>query len=164
MPADRDAALDQLISRYAITDLLHRYARLIDEQNFDAVTELFTEDCRAEYGTREGDTLNSSTEVVDWIRTQLRGVGATSHHISNVEVQFIDSDHAETVCYVYAWHAVEGAAVRPTVLGRYVDRLERSGGDWRIAHRQMFAHGMEQFPEGILRPLPLASNAEIGWD
>ena len=103
-----ETMLDQLVSRSAITEVLHRYARLIDEQDFDAVAALFTADCVAHYGAREGDTLTSPSEVIDWIRTQLRGVRATSHHISNVEIDFIDSDHAHLVfraaakrsCYV----------------------------------------------------------------
>lgn len=153
MPINADTALGQLVSRYAITDVLHRYARLIDEQNFDAVADLFADDCRAEYGVRADDTLNSPAEVVNWIRTQLHGVCATSHHISNVEVEFIDAEHAATVSYLYAWHQPDGTESRPTVLGRYVDRLKCEDGRWRIAHRQVLVHGVEQFPEGILRPL-----------
>lgn len=162
MPTDVNTTLDQLLSRCAITELLHRYARLIDDHNFDAVAELFTADCLAEYGVREGDTLHTPADVVDWVRTQLRDVRATSHHISNVEVEFIDPDHANTVCYLYAWHEVEGAPVRPTVLGRYVDRIERAGGQWRIARRQVFAHGLEHFPDGIMRPLPRTHNTDVG--
>jgi 3-phenylpropionate/cinnamic acid dioxygenase small subunit len=155
MAVESDSTLEQLVSRAAITELLHSYARHVDDRDFDQVGRLFTEDCLAEYGLREGDTLHSAQEVVSWIRTQLHAVAATSHHISNVEIDFIDRDHATTTCYVYAWHELDGAPRAPTVLGRYIDRVERTGGRWRIAHRQMFAHGAESFPAGIMRPLPL---------
>ena len=75
--------------------------------------------------------------------------------VSNVEIDFIDRDHATTTCYIYAWHEVDGAPRNPTVLGRYTDRVERTDGRWLIAHRQMYAHGVESFPAGIMRPLPL---------
>jgi 3-phenylpropionate/cinnamic acid dioxygenase small subunit len=151
-------ALDRLVSRAAITESLHRYARLIDERNFDALSEIFANDCTAEYGSRDCDVLRSSDEVIDWIKTQLRQVRATSHHISNVEIDFIDAHHAASVCYVYAWHDIDGMTAKAVVLGRYVDRFERTGQQWRITHRQLFAHGFEHFPADFIRPLLTADD------
>lgn len=153
-----ERALDRLVSRAAITESLHRYARLIDERDFDTLSEIFADECTAEYGSRGGDLLRSSSEVIDWVKTQLRQVRATSHHISNVEIDFIDADHAASVCYVYAWHDIDGMTAKAVVLGRYVDRFERTGQQWRITHRKLFAHGFEHFPADFLRPLPAAAD------
>ncbi|WP_111510835.1 nuclear transport factor 2 family protein [Mycobacterium kyogaense] len=152
MPAD-ESILDELGSRVAIADVLHRYARLIDERRVDAVADLFTDDCIAVYGSRVEDTLDSPNAISRWITAQLRSIVATSHHISNVEVHFDDPEHARTTCYVQAWHAVRDSSARPVVYGRYVDRLQRENGTWRIARRRMLVHGAEQFPAGILTPL-----------
>jgi 3-phenylpropionate/cinnamic acid dioxygenase small subunit len=154
MSVDLAAAVRELADRAAITEVLHTYARLVDERDFAAVAGVFTDDCLAEYGVREADTLYSSAAVADWLTLQLRDGTATSHHISNVQITFPDADHAETTSYVYAWHGAAGAAVGPVVLARYVDSFKRIPTGWRIAHRRMFAHGLVGFPDGILRPLP----------
>lgn len=155
MPSDElEQSVGGLVSRAAITDALRRYARLIDEGDFDAVADIFADDCTADYGIREGDMLCSPAGVVEWIKTQLRRVRATSHHISNIEIDFIDNDHAASVCYVYAWHSIDGMEVNMIVLGRYLDRFERADDKWRIRCRRLFVHGLEHFPADVLRPLP----------
>jgi 3-phenylpropionate/cinnamic acid dioxygenase small subunit len=153
MPIDVDIAVRELTDRAAITEVLHSYARLVDERNFAAAAGVFTDNCLAEYGVRETEILHSSAAVADWLTDQLLDGTATSHHISNVQISFPDADHAETTSYLYAWHRPQGAAVDPVILARYVDSFERTPTGWRIAHRRMFAHGLVGFPDGILRPL-----------
>lgn len=155
MSAETEAVIRELADRAAITQVLHTYARLVDEREYEAVAALFTDDCLADYGQGEGDTLRSAKEVTDWLTRQLRHMKVTSHHISNVEIRFTDADHADTVAYLYAWHILPGLDVDPVVLGRYVDRFVRTPAHgWRIAERRLFAHGLVGVPEGILRPLP----------
>jgi 3-phenylpropionate/cinnamic acid dioxygenase small subunit len=168
MPSDA-AAVRELTDRAAVTEVLHTYARLVDEREFAAAAGVFTDECLAEYGVRETDTLHSSAAVADWLARQLLDGTATSHHVSNVQISFPDADHAETTSYVYAWHGAPGGAVDPVVLARYVDRFERTPTGWRIAHRRMFAHGLVGFPDGILRPLsrrsrPASEHAVTGGD
>ena len=153
MPTDIDTAVCELTARAAITEVLHAYAQRVDERDFAAVAELFTDDCLAEYGIGETDTMHSSAAVVDWLNSRLADGTQTSHHISNVQISYRDADHAETTSYVHAWHRPPGAPVDPVILARYVDSFERTPTGWRIAHRRMFAHGLIGFPDGILRPL-----------
>jgi 3-phenylpropionate/cinnamic acid dioxygenase small subunit len=154
VPTDVDTAVRQLIDRAAVTEVLYSYARLVDERAFAAAAGVFTDECLAEYGIHETYIMHSSAAVADWLTSQLRDVSATSHHISNVQVSFPDADHAEATCYVYAWHRMPGTGADPIVLARYVDRLERTPTGWRIAHRRMLGHGLIDFPDGIIRPLP----------
>jgi 3-phenylpropionate/cinnamic acid dioxygenase small subunit len=151
------AEVRTITDRTAITEVLYTYARLVDERDFAAVAGVFTDDCLAEYGLREDDTMRSAAAVVGWLTRQLADGTATSHHISNVLIAFTDTDNAETTSYVHAWHGIAGAPVDPIVLARYVDRFVRTPTGWRIAHRRMFAHGLVGFPDGILRPLPRRS-------
>jgi 3-phenylpropionate/cinnamic acid dioxygenase small subunit len=153
VPIDLDTSVHELVDRAAITEVLHTYARLVDEREFAAAAAVFTDDCLAEYGVRDTDTLHSSAAVADWLTRQLLDGTATSHHISNVQIDLTDDDHAETTSYVYSWHRPPGAAVDPVLLARYVDSFERTPVGWRIAHRRMFAHGLVGFPDGVLRPL-----------
>ena len=153
MAIDADITVRELTDRAAITELLHTYARLVDERDFAAVAGVFTDDCLAEYGVHEADTLHSSADVVDWLTHQLADGTPTSHHISNVQISFHSADQAETTSYVHAWHGAPGAPADPVVLARYVDTVKRTPTGWRIAHRRMFAHGLVGFPDGILQPL-----------
>jgi SnoaL-like domain len=116
VPIDVDIAVRELTDRAAITEVLHTYARLVDERDFAAAAGVFTDDCLAEYGVRETDTLHSAAAVADWLTHQLLDGTATSHHISNVQISFPDADHAETTSYLYAWHRPPGAAVDPIIL------------------------------------------------
>jgi 3-phenylpropionate/cinnamic acid dioxygenase small subunit len=154
MSVDIDIAVRELTDRAAIAEVLHSYARLVDERDFPAVAGVFTDDCLVEYGVRETDTLHSAAAVTEWLTRQLLDGTVTSHHVSNVQIRLLDPDHAETTSYVYAWHGTPGAADDPVVLARYVDCFERTPRGWRITHRRMFSHGLIGFPEGILRPLP----------
>ncbi|HET7015098.1 MAG TPA: nuclear transport factor 2 family protein [Streptosporangiaceae bacterium] len=156
MSIDTDHAvseLTELSDRAAITEVLHAYARLVDERDFSAVAGLFTDDCVAEYGIRETDTMRSSAALAGWLTRMLADGTPTSHHISNVQIRFTDADHAESICYVHAWHGAPGTAPDPVILARYVDSHERTPAGWRIARRRMLAHGLIGFPDGILRPL-----------
>jgi 3-phenylpropionate/cinnamic acid dioxygenase small subunit len=153
MSIDVDTAVRELTDRAAITGVLYTYARLVDEREFPAMAEVFTDDCLAEYGVHEADTLRSSAAVTDWLTRRLSDGTVTSHHISNVQISFPEPDRAETTSYVHAWHGGSGAPVDPVVMARYVDSFERLPTGWRIAHRRMFAHGLVGFPDGILRPL-----------
>ena len=148
-----ELTIRELTDRAAITEILHAYARLVDEPEITAVATLFTDDCVAEYGIRESDTMRSSAAVAGWLTRMLADGTPTSHHISNVQIRFPDADHAESICYVHAWHGAPGTAADPVILARYVDGLERTPAGWRIAHRRMLAHGLIGFPDGILRPL-----------
>jgi 3-phenylpropionate/cinnamic acid dioxygenase small subunit len=151
--ADTKTALRELIDRAAITDVLHTYARLVDERDFAAAAGVFTDDCLAEYGISDTEIMHSSAAVSQWLASRLHGGALTSHHISNVQIGFADADHADAISYVYAWHRLPGVAEDPIIHARYVDRLQRTPTGWRIAHRRMFAHGLIGFPEGILHPL-----------
>jgi 3-phenylpropionate/cinnamic acid dioxygenase small subunit len=153
VPIDVDTAVQELTDRVAITDVLHTYARLVDERDFAGAAGVFTDDCLAEYGLQETDVLRSSAAVADWLTSRLPDGTATSHHISNVQIHLPDGEHAEATSYLYAWHRAPGADVDPILLARYVDRLVRTPAGWRIAHRQMFAHGLVGFPDGLVRPL-----------
>jgi 3-phenylpropionate/cinnamic acid dioxygenase small subunit len=136
--------LQTVTDRLDIADVLYRYARCIEERDFAGAAANFTADCFADYGKRATDQLNGSAAVEAWIGGALKHVVATSHHISNVTVRLTDSDHAEVVSYLHAWHQVP-APITPVVYGRYVDSFERTTDGWRIARRKVIAHGLTGF-------------------
>jgi hypothetical protein len=61
---------------------------------------------------------------------------STQHAICNELIE-LDGDTAHREAYFLAFHRLvrDGATVDLLFAGRYVDRLERRDGEWRIAHR-----------------------------
>jgi len=123
--------------RGEILDVLRRYARGIDRMDWELVRSCYHPDATDDHGFYSGD-VDGFLQFVDSDES-LRGFTATMHVLSNEQVE-IQGDVAHSECYCLAHHvAPAGHPWGPAlvVIGlRYVDRLERRAGMWRIAHRR----------------------------
>lgn len=136
----------QLSDLQDITDVLHAYARAIDDNRPADVAALFTEDVVLDYG---GDYTN----LVGRPLAQKFFAGGTSrlykrsaHHVSNVEIEFTSDDAANSIAYVNAWHEFNQEAFdvdmpNAWIYGRYIDELVRQDDAWLIAKRTFRAMG-----------------------
>ena len=115
--------------RVAITELIYRYAELIDAGDFDGLGELLA---HAEFGgprtprARGADAITAL--FVATTRRFADGTPKTRHLVLNPIVE-VDGDTASarsTFCVVQATDAV---ALQPIVVGRYYDTFARDGGD-----------------------------------
>jgi hypothetical protein len=93
--------------RTAIADLVHDYARLVDECEPEQVAALFTDDARIDYGPALGGE-QQGRDAVDRFFQGLYTFERTSHHVSNHQIWFEGADRARgvvyVVVYVLAWH------------------------------------------------------------
>ena len=66
----------------------------------------------------------------------LKAMNRTFHSLSNMLID-LKGDHAEAETYCTAYHEVAGpdGLIEMVVGGRYLDRLEKRGGEWKIARR-----------------------------
>jgi hypothetical protein len=88
----------------------------------------------------------------------------TMHTICNELVQ-VDGDEATSESYVLTYHRMdhEGREVDWTLGARYLDRLERREGEWRISRRTV-VHDWSRFddvappPNGLMRISYLANS------
>jgi 3-phenylpropionate/cinnamic acid dioxygenase small subunit len=143
MDSENAAAIERLIAKDEIIDLVHRYSYGVDHRLYDEVVDLFTEDCVVDYGP-----------VVPPIRSKAalrRALGhpdgafaATSHHNANVLVTFEDPDHASVRTSVYAWHQRPDGTT-PRLWGYYHDSVVHLPEGWRIAERQLQTLGAEDW-------------------
>jgi hypothetical protein len=130
---DTDAAdLRETIAKQKITDVLTRYSRGIDRCDIDTLSAVFWPDATADYGSGRQNAR-------DWARATvaaLKGMHRTQHAISNMLID-IHGDTARAETYCQAYHEIDGPSgrVEMVVGGRYLDRLERRDGAWRIADR-----------------------------
>jgi hypothetical protein len=121
--------LNQVADKQAITEALTRYCRGIDRADPAIMKSAFHEDAHLSHGAFEGRAWDFADRVVDGMSHFI----ASAHMLSNILIE-VRGDRANAEAYVHAIHHEPTHADH--VVGRYLDRLERRGGEWRIAHRQ----------------------------
>jgi 3-phenylpropionate/cinnamic acid dioxygenase small subunit len=125
---------------HEITNLLYRYAELIDQGEFDHCSELFG---HARILAREGDritTINSRDLLALWKSSIVLfedGSARSKHVISNPIVELDDSRTRATArsYYTVFFQEKNTDPIRPIVAGRYHDRFEKVASRWRFAER-----------------------------
>ncbi|WP_181779349.1 nuclear transport factor 2 family protein [Pseudonocardia pini] len=146
-PATQKAA-DQVLAELVETERVHRllftYAFHLDMNHPDEIAALFTEDCYVSYGPDFG------AEGREAYRETLGGIGsffaATSHHVSNIVVDFGPDLRTATVrSSLYAWHRYTRDRPDGHFFGQYHDELVNSGDGWRFARRELRAAGVVDF-------------------
>jgi 3-phenylpropionate/cinnamic acid dioxygenase small subunit len=119
----------------AITNLLYRYAELIDSGDFAAVAELFAH-ARIRMGddVTDGAGLQANFEQV--VITYDDGTPRTKHVTTNPIVEVAD-DRSTATCrsYYTVLQQVGDGPLHPVIAGRYHDRFERVDGTWRFTER-----------------------------
>jgi uncharacterized protein (TIGR02246 family) len=148
--------LRQLLDRQAITAVMAAYARWADLNQPEQQAAVFTEDGRVRY--HPGDWIAGRAALTEKLRAALAGYSKTSHHLSNVEIDFEGPDSAIAESAVIAWHRRHDGS-EWTLYGRYVDRWTRTEQGWRLAERELRAAGSVGRDDGQLLPLGRASGA-----
>jgi hypothetical protein len=126
----RLARVEQLLDRQDILDCLVRFSRGIDR--FDR--ELFLSAFHPDAVIDAGEFVGGPESLFDWASDlHERGQSSTHHNLLNHSCE-IDGDvaHAETY---YLFTGRNRDETNWVAGGRYLDRLERRGGTWKIALR-----------------------------
>ena len=129
----QDLAVQQLLDRAAIHDLLFRYARGVDAKNLDQVAACFARDAAYE-GKLSHGTIADALKALKGAFERYHG---TLHFVGNMLVEFDDGSHARCETYAIAYHrlkAGDGGQQYVTAV-RYLDQLVRRDDRWCITHR-----------------------------
>jgi len=129
-------ALQDLVDRQAITDVLFRYASSVDRKDFTTLRSLFADDARATYTTVA--ELEGADNIVKWI-DDMTADKAWQHHLLSVyHIDFTGPDEAETLTYHTSHQTTKGDEGAVTlIVARYNDRLRRQDGTWKIVEKIM---------------------------
>lgn len=152
MTPEQSALLQSLADREAIRNCLYRYCRGIDRMDADALRSAYWPDGTDRHGPYNG----SAQGFIDWALEKLPKSGRMVHSISNILIE-LQGDVAAVESYFQAWQADQDAQGQPLetfLCGRYVDRFERRGNEWRVAARTVVYDWLRQ------TPLPAGSEAE----
>jgi hypothetical protein len=121
-----------LLDRTAILDCIASHARGCDRHDADLITSTYLVDGVDVHGS----TVNAGPAYATWVS----GVHAATaqNHLHNVTTHTcdIDGDHAHAESYVMVTLLSPDGTSATVMCGRYVDRLERRDGRWRIAVRR----------------------------
>lgn len=139
--------------RAALTDLVHRYAARVDDRQFDAVTELFTD--TAELRLPEPPaTLGPARRHCGHaaIHTAILALDATirTEHaiVGEVYDAGLQPDRARgrIACVAHHWSR-HGDQLTDVVWHlRYDDEYQLTDAGWRIAHRALTINAIETRP------------------
>ena len=130
-----DNRLEEISAKQAIADLLSIYCRGIDRCDADLVKQAFWPDAYDNHGADAAPAWEFADRIV---ASKLAGTEWTTHAVTNhlVDVD-VDGDVAFSEAIVLTFQKQSGSAEVNIFCGRYVDRVERRDGNWRIAYRQM---------------------------
>jgi SnoaL-like protein len=150
---DRIARIDLVIDRQDILDCLTRFSRGMDRFDRDIFISAFHPDAVIAAGAFVG----GPADLYDWASAMHEeGQVATLHNLLNHSCE-LDGDSAHSETY-YLFAARNRDDSNWVAGGRYLDRLERRDGAWRIAVRTTVIEWSGMVPT---MPLPFADLPDV---
>ncbi len=128
-----------LADRLAISDVMARYARHVDDRDYDRFRSLFDEKLEAEgFGP---ETLVGPDAWIDFVRTALSAFGRTQHMLGPVLAE-VEGDRARAQTDLQAIHVHQPPKTGLFIVwGTYRTEMARFEEGWKIVrHRLDIAH------------------------
>mgnify|MGYP001020690447 CR=1 FL=1 len=137
-------ALQRLIDKDAIRDVMARYARGVDRADWDLVRTTYHPDAYDDHGDYKGGIDG----FVTFGKSRTGGATQVMHFLGQSLIEFASADVAIVETYFMTAHTLgpeaqrqygtkggDSGGVQLSQFGRYADRFERRAGEWRVAHR-----------------------------
>lgn len=156
--------LNYVIDRERIRDCLARLSRGEDRRDADLLKGSYWPDATDDHGVFVG----SFAEYLAWVVPGAPSIPNTLHTLGQSLID-LKGDTAAVETHVTAYHRIEmGGQERDLVIGgRYLDRMEKRNGEWRVAHRVMLYDWMRDFGASVdwsqgLLGMPFLTNYSVG--
>jgi hypothetical protein len=146
----RTPSLDELADREAIREVANRYARGVDRLDGPCMKSAYWPEAVDDHGVSVGNAWEFVDRVIashaDWAWTMH---STTNHQIS------IDDDGITAAGELYnvTFLMAGDRSTFNTWYGRYLDRYEKRGDEWRIIHRTCVHEGTASRPADA--PMPI---------
>jgi hypothetical protein len=132
----------ELSDRQEITNTLYQYCRGMDSLDMDLIAGAFTEDGFLDIGPEPRLQTRGASAIHEAMK-RMKRFTRSSHHLSNIQIEFQDKDRASCVSYVLAWHeTADGHS--GTMMGQFHDEFLRTTAGWRILKRQLRMSGSDE--------------------
>jgi hypothetical protein len=138
--------LKALLERDKIRQCIVRLARGEDRRDAELIAASYWPDSVTDYGVFKG----SFDDYLAWVVPGSPAIPVTQHVLGQSVIE-LKGGAALVETQVTSYHRVTmGEEDRDTVIGgRYLDRLEKRGGEWRIAERTMLYDWYQDFGRSI---------------
>ena len=148
----RDREVQELLDKQAIHEVMIRYCRGLDRMDAELIGSAYHSDAHDDHGGRTFRGADIGQSILDWTRELKVVMG--SHHLTNQTIH-LDGDIAASESY-YSGFMLErhddGEQRTIQMVGRYLDRLERRGGEWRISERVVVPEMVRYLPSDAAGP------------
>jgi 3-phenylpropionate/cinnamic acid dioxygenase small subunit len=121
--------------RWAIADLLNRYAWALADRDWDAYGTCFTPDATVDYSTA-GGPVGSPAEARAWLEPTFGGFDMALSHTGNLVIDPVSAEEAKVRSLYRMTMRIAGEP--PTYIeasGGYDDTVVRTPDGWRISSR-----------------------------
>ncbi len=132
-----DPAIQAIIDKEAIRDLVLNYSRAIDRKDPALLRDLYTEDATDTHG----DSFDGPADAYcDFIEASLPYMTYSGHHACNHMIH-VEGDKGWGEVYALAFHVLPdrenpGAQIEDFMAVRYIDNYRRcADGKWRFSKR-----------------------------
>lgn len=128
-----------LKARQDIQDVLVRYCRAADRCDAALMKSCFHDDAVDDHGFFNGPASEFIDQAIPNLKERFV---STKHYLTNLYIK-IDGAQARSESYILGLlrKVEDGSKFDVTFSARYLDRLERRGGLWRITHRRLVSEG-----------------------
>lgn len=124
-----------LLDRAAIEDCLVRYCHAVDRCDAELLRGVYWPEATDDHIFWRGNAM----DFVDFCIPVLQSRDQTLHGVSNFLIR-VEGNEARSQCYYHAYERVrrpDGTSNDITFHGRYLDRMEKRGREWRIIERKV---------------------------
>lgn len=127
--------VQQLIEKTAIERMIYDYSYHLDMNHPEQLAALFVEDCEVSYAP------NFGASGMEAYKKTLEGIGSyfagTSHHNSNIVVDFTSPTEATVRSIVIALHRYRKERPDGYLYGQYFDTVVKRDGAWKFKRREL---------------------------
>ena len=134
MSEERRMTIEEVIDREQIRDCVTRYSRAIDRRDPELLATVYWPDATDDHVVFQG----TAAEFIPWCMAAMAQMDMVMHMLGNIHIR-VDGAQAFVETYFQAYHRISTGTQPPydqILGGRYMDRMERRDGEWRIAERR----------------------------
>lgn len=134
---DESAALQSLLDKEAIRELVQIYCRAADRHDHDLMRSLYHEDATDDHGSF---FKGLAMDFIDRLPEIQAPMEILHHNVTTHNIE-LHGDRAEGETYILAFHKVKTGEGSFDLLigGRYFDKYEKRQGRWKFSHRAVVA-------------------------
>jgi ketosteroid isomerase-like protein len=127
--------IEKLVEQQAIERMMFEYSYALDMNQPETLAALFVDDCEVSYAPNFGAT------GIEAYKKTLEGIGSffkgTSHHNSNIIVDFVNPSEANVRSIVLALHRYQKERPDGILYGQYFDTIVKADGQWKFKRREL---------------------------